>query len=302
MKNKKSIGYFQLSMGMILAGSSVVVGKMLNSYPIFFVVDISLFVAFMSIWSIARMVEGKIKISDVEKSDWKYILFQSLAGIVFFRLFMMLGVKYTSAVKSGIVLSTTPAVLAVLAWIFLKEKMTKIMVLGVAVCVSGILLINISKGSVGATEGKEVLGMFFMFLSVVSEAMFTIFRKKQSVNEKPLTSTFYVMFIAFVLLLPLGIYEYINMDKHLLSINLALPLLYYGVFASSLAYVCWFSGLAKVAANKAAGFTGLMPVASVVLACVVLGESIKPIYIVGMVLIFAGIRLITGRQKDSRSI
>ena len=298
MKNKKTLGYFQLSMGMILAGSSVVVGRMLNSYPIFFVVDISLFIAFISILPIASIAEGKINIRDVKKSDWKFILFQCLAGIVFFRIFMMLGVKYTSAVKSGIVLSTTPAVLAVLARVFLKERLTKIMSLGVAVCVAGILLINLGKGQLGGINGKEMLGMFFIFLSVVSEAMFTIFRKKQSVNEKPLTSTFYVMFMAFVILLPFGIYEYINMDKHLLSISLVLPLLYYGMFASSLAYVCWFSGLAKVAANQAAGFTGLMPVSSVVLACIVLGESIKPIYIAGMALIFAGIHLITNVQKN----
>ena len=299
MKNKKRMGYFQLSMGMILAGSSVVTGKILQSYPIFLVVDLSLIFAVIFIFPIARMIEGKIKIKEIRKSDWKYIVLQSLMGIVFFRLFMMLGLKYTSAVKAGIVLSATPAVLALLATLLLKERLTKKMVVGIAVCVTGILMINLSKGEISSFNTEELIGMCFIMLSVVSESLFTIFRKKQGKGEKPLTSTFWVMLIAFVLLLPLGINDYLSLENNIFKANFIFPVIYYGVFASSLAYVCWFSGLAKVNANEASGFTGFMPVASLILAALVLGESIKTVHIIGMACILLGINLITRKTINT---
>jgi len=296
MKNKKTLGYLQLSMGMIFAGSSVVVGKILQPYPVFFAVDLSLIIAVIFIYPIAIIVEGRIKIKEVKKSEWKYIILQSLMGIVFFRIFMMLGLKYTSAMKAGIVLSATPAVLAILARLFLKENITKIMVIGISLCVVGILLINISRIEIKSFNVNELIGMFFILISVISEAMFTIFRKKQGSGEKPLISTFLVMLIAFVLLLPLGINDFVSMDKSVLGIDIILPIVYYGVFASALAYVCWFSGLVKVNANEAAAFTGLMPIASVLLSVIVLGEKIRLVYIFGIVCILLGINLITKKK------
>lgn len=124
MKDKALIGYGMLSMGMILAGSSVVVGKILSQYPMMSVIAISLVVAVIFVIPIAYFLEGPIKFRSISQRDWLFIFLQSMSGIVLFRVFMMLGLRYTSAINAGIMLSTTPAILAISSLIILKEKLS----------------------------------------------------------------------------------------------------------------------------------------------------------------------------------
>lgn len=56
-----------------------------------------------------------------------------------------------------------------------------------------------------------------------------------------------------------------------------------------LAYICWFAGVAKIKVSVASGFMGVMPVASVLLSFLVLGEQIKWQHILGTALVIVGI-------------
>ncbi len=66
-------------------------------------------------------------------------------------------------------------------------------------------------------------------------------------------------------------------------------IVYAGIFASALAYLCWNRGVAVVGPAKAALAQYLVPVFGVVLAMLVLGETLEWFHVAGMVLIFAGI-------------
>ena len=66
-----------------------------------------------------------------------------------------------------------------------------------------------------------------------------------------------------------------------------------GTLASVLAYIFWNRSVAVVGANKAGIFVHLMPVFSIILAFIFLGETLAVYHMVGMILIFSGIYLTT---------
>ncbi|MGB8425338.1 MAG: DMT family transporter, partial [Desulfobacterales bacterium] len=68
---------------------------------------------------------------------------------------------------------------------------------------------------------------------------------------------------------------------------------YIALFASVLAYIFWNRAVATIGANKAGIFVHLMPVFSITLAFIFLGERLQAYHTPGIALILGGIILTT---------
>ncbi|HNS08375.1 MAG TPA: DMT family transporter [Candidatus Ozemobacteraceae bacterium] len=77
---------------------------------------------------------------------------------------------------------------------------------------------------------------------------------------------------------------------------LALTML--GIFCTGVAYIIYFRIIATAGATNALLVTLMIPVSALLLASTVLGETLKPNDILGMLLIFSGLLIIDGRLVD----
>lgn len=291
---KEHLAYIQLSMAMFFAGSTVVAGKYMIDIPIFISQSISLIFAIIVIFPLAYFKEGRHNKLTISRKDWVLLFLQGLTGIFLFRIFILLGLRLTSAIESGIIMSTTPAILALFSFLFLRERITKQVLIGILISVLGIVLLNtngthLKVGSSTAT----ILGNLFVLCAVIGEVLFTIFRKRQSFDTHPLTTTAFVILFAFIVFLPVGIYQSFSYNWHLITPMQLLPMFYYGAVCSAIGYTCWFSGLSKIDVSVAAGFSGVMPISSVTLSVIFLGEQFTWQHLFGMLLALIGIYTIT---------
>ncbi|MDF2614296.1 MAG: protein of unknown function transrane [Clostridia bacterium] len=280
---KNAAAYLQLALGMFLAGSTVVVSKYISDIPIFISQATSLIFSIIILFPTAYIKEGGFKTLSASKKDWTLMFFQSVTGLVLFRILIFLGLRYTSAVAAGIISSTTPVILVLFSTVFLKERLRKQVLIGVIMCMAGMVLIN--TGEEVKTFGEishSLLGNGLVLLAMISEAAFTILRKKQTHQHRPITVCLIIMVFAFLLTLPGAIYQMQNFRDYDIEILKIIAMIYYGVFGSAAAYICWLSGIAKVDASIAAGFSGIMPVSSVVLSMLFLKEKIVWQYLLGM--------------------
>lgn len=292
---KNYLAYLELTLAMFFAGSTVVVGKYLLDVPVFISQAISLLFAVSVLLPIAHLREGSIKSFKVNKRDTILLFFQAVTGLFLFRIFILIGLRYTSAITSGIIMSTTPVVLTLFAFVFLKEKLYKRSLLGIVICMGGMMIINI-RGAEASPQGIQLpfAGSSFILLAVVGEVLFTILRKKQSFEDKPITVSACIMFIAFLLFLPAAFYQLKTFNISSLGTTEILAIVYYGVCGSAIAYVCWFSGIAKVDVSVAAGFSGIMPLSSVVLSVLLLKEKVGWQHLIGMLMTIVSIYMIAG--------
>jgi len=292
---KNYLAYLELTLAMFFAGSTVVVGKYIAEIPIFISQAISLIFAVIILFPIAHLREGNIKSFKVNRRDALLIFFQAVTGLFLFRIFILMGLRYTSAIESGILMSTTPMFLTLFAFIFLKEKLYKKSLFGILICMGGMMIIN-TRGGGAAVQGSwpSLAGNGLILLAVVGEVFFTILRKKQSFSDKPITTSAYIMLIAFLLFLPAALYQLKDFDLAALGTIKILAMIYYGVFGSAIAYVCWFSGIAKVNVSVAAGFTSVMPLSSVLLSVLLLKEKLEWQHLIGMFMTLISIYIITG--------
>ncbi len=296
---KRLVPYLQLCLAAIIIGSSVVAGKLLSSgFPIFLSQALCLVIAASVLFPAARWLEGGL--SKIRPRDLGLLFLQAFSGLFLFRVFLLYGLKYTSATESGIITSSTPAAVVILSFIFLKERISWNKIAGTAATVSGILVINLlGLSSDSPTNASSLTGNLLILLAVICEASLVILRKFNSVSVPPVTGAAFVALFSFFLFLPFAVREGAAFDIRSLSLSQGLLIAYYGLVVTALAYILWFSGVSKVPASTAAVYTGCIPVSSILLSSLFLKEAFTGFHLAGICLVLAGILFISlSRPRD----
>lgn len=291
-----------LTLAMSIAGSAVVAGKLLvGSMPVFLAAGLGLgaglLVMLPQLW--LRREKGAL-----DGRTHATLALQALCGIALYRICTFEGLRFTSAASAGLMSSAAPAVIGLLAWGMLRERPPLRRIAGIA-CVSlGLLAINLTpfltaQGAAGADAAqasggeawRTLLGNGLVLAAVLCEAAFSVLSKARCCPMSPLRRTTIVSFYAFIMLLPMALFEARNFDFTSLSASAIWGLAYYGAAVSYLSYVLWFRGIAQVQASAAAAFTGLVPLSGVALSWLVLGEQILWTHLAGLACVTAGIWL-----------
>ena len=280
-------GLLEVVLAMAFAGSSVVVGKLLATrVPVFLSVELSLCAALVAIlpaqW--ARRQELRL----LGRRELAYMLLQALFGIVLFRVLTLYGLHFTTALSAGIITSAAPAVMALLASTLMRERLSPGAVAGLALCVVGLLAVNLRGLSPGPGRGS-LGGNLLVLAATVCEALLTIFRKRSGGRIGSVTNTTVLVGISAVLMLPFALGDLGRFPLRQIDPVAWLSILYYGAVATVIAYVLWGHGALRIPANRTGIATAALPVTAVILSALVLGEPLQPTHVAGSVTVIAGI-------------
>ena len=135
-------------------------------------------------------------------------------------------------------------------------------------------------------DGWVLLAMtFYAFYSA-------LLRLRPDVHPLSLLSATFM--VGTMILLPLYLWEHLNVRAVQLNGVTLATLAYTALFPSLLAYLCFNRAVALMGANKAGQFINLMPVFGTVLAVLFLGERLQTAHFVGAAFIATGLWLIYG--------
>ena len=290
--NKQIQAYVYLTLAMIIVGSSVVVGKLVvSSFPVFLAAGLRFAVGTVVLLPWLWLREG-LSLPKLSKREWLILFLQALAGSFLFTVFLFYGLKLVDAAEAGIITSTAPAVIGILSFLFLRERLTFSKIAGITLAVVGVLL---STG-VGSDETGQQASIWFGYLlvfgAVVGEASFTILRKSLPDDISPLFTATMMSLFSFVLFLPLAVWEGMRFDLTAVSPSNWFLIVYYGVVVTAVAFFFWFQGVTHVSGSTAAIFTGIAPISTVILSYIVLQEAFQWAHIWGGLCVLAGIGLI----------
>lgn len=279
--------YVCLALSMCMVGGNIGIGKLvLSQMPVF------LFAAVRFLIAIVVLLPGLLRPAfrqGLNKEAGRGLFLQSFFGCFLFSLFMLYGVTFTSAISAGIITSALPSLIALLACVMLREKISRYGLFAIGFAAFGIALLNLQ--DVGASGSSSVIGNLLVFGAVLSEALFAIYSRRLSMTVHPWSMAFGVNVVGFLLFAPLAIPQALVFDWGAPSSQLWYWVLFYSVTASVLSFLLWYRGVSQVPANVAGLFTGLMPVSAAVLGVLVLGERLSWGHGVGMAMVIAAILL-----------
>lgn len=229
---------------------------------------------------------------------WPTLWLMGLIGVALYYLTFNLGMVYISASQGALVQSSIPAMTALVAVLWLRERATGLRWLGIGMSVAGVLIV-FSGG--GADNGEStLLGNVLIFISVICWGLYTALAKRVAEFDS-LVITVAVTGTGTVLLLPLVGYELFTIHAAGESLRPLPPMgwagvLYLGAVASGVAYLLYNASLRHLDASAVGVFANLIPIVGVLTGVAVLGEPLSTRAIVGGLVVMLGV-WITSRSE-----
>lgn len=293
---KKSRASFTQSMtclmlAQIMVGISIVFSKyVLSSIPVIFILAIRFALASLILLGLHWLSPGKklpmySYFSQLKRRDWLFILAQALCAGVLFNFLMLCGLHYTDANVAGIITSALPAIIAIMSWLLLGEKISGKKAVCVSFATIGLVVIAGEKlGDIKTTH--SFLGDSLVLASLLPEATYYILSKIH-VNRLPV---FFISSLlnginAVLLLCCLGFTSWDGLTIHALD---WLILIILGL-SSGLFYAFWNFGSKNVDGAMASLCTAVMPLATVLIAWLFLGEELSLGQMLGMSMVILSI-------------
>ena len=224
------------------------------------------------------------------------LLILAFTGIAVFQSLVYLGLRSTTAVNAVLINSSIPLFILLCSWVIERERASPRQIAGMLLSLAGILVI-LSRGSPGALLELEVhAGDAWILLAMPVWGIYSVHLKRRPAELGGLPFLFVISLAGVVMLLPFTSLAAAQRPLAFPTAAEALGVLYMGLMASVVAFICWNRGVAAIGAN-AAGFTvHLLPAFGTLLAIAFLGETFAPFHAAGIATILAGVLLATLRK------
>ncbi len=227
----------------------------------------------------------------IEKKTKKYILLTGLTFAINILLFAV-GIQYTSVIMSQIIYVPSGLLVAIIGFIFLKEKLSKNEVAGLILSLVGMAVLI--QGSIKTQDtlsfGKPI-GNVLIVVGLFSWSLYLVFSRKLSKTYSPLTINFFSFTITLLLSLPFAIFEYsirpFNLSQVTLSGILGLAGL---VILSSIAFYFFYQWVIKYTSAFISSLVlYIIPIFAAVFGTLFFSEKLTTTLVLGSLLIFFGV-------------
>lgn len=225
------------------------------------------------------------------KQHWPMLILFGFLGVCNYNLFLYIGLTSTSVTNAVLLNSLMPVMILITARILLGSSTSKLQNAGILISTLGAIVI-VSRGSLDTLLHLTISkGDLWIITAAVSWAIYSVMiSKRPAMNILSFFAT--TAIIGTLIQLPLYLLFSTSQLASLTTENWG-AIIYMGIFASIGAFICWNLGIQKLGAATAGHFIHLLPVFSIFLSTLFLGERIEGFHGVGILLIFTGIATAT---------
>ena len=228
--------------------------------------------------------------------SWRPILAAAACGVLGFNTLAFVGLSFTPASDSALIVPTTIPMATALFATLIHERLTSRKLLGFGVASVGAAFVIVG-GQLGAGEqsSARLIGDLLSFGAAAAWAASLTIGAVALRKETVLGFVTFMVLIGTALLLPLGVLAQGYRDLPSWGSTTWLAAGFLGVFSTALAFVLFFWAVHRFGPSLAALVSYLTPIATLVLAFLILGERPLPLQLVGGAVIVVGVRLAARR-------
>lgn len=242
----------------------------------------------------------------------KSLVVAGAVGLALYSTVFYIGMSWAGvALGNVIALGSAPLFAGLIEWVIDKQRPTGMWLLATAITVAGgVMLVsgrNFGEDGKGIIRdsGMVVAGVCLALLAGFAYALYTYMANKlmkphstrpQGLGHRPVIST--IQLVSAVPLLLLLIALVLSNPGQFADVPLAIPVMaYLAIFPTAVGHLLLAVGLGAMPASRAAVYTLFEPVVAVILAVLVVGEVITPLGWVGLVVVLAGLVMLSREKR-----
>jgi drug/metabolite transporter (DMT)-like permease len=291
------IAYGCLALSMALTGSYVALSKpLVAALPVFLLSWMRFGIAAIAMLPWLRKPADEAPLTAQTR---RLLFLESFVGNFLFSICMLYGVSMTSAVSAGVILAGIPAVIALMSWLFLGERISRRMWAAAACAVLGLIVLALARSDVFARHGATAdatppqawLGNLLVFGAVVCEGGYAVIGKKLTGALGPKRISSLINLWGFVLMTPFGLALALEFDFGAVGTGIWLLLVFYALAASMGTVWLWMTGTRHLPAAQGGIFTVMLPISAALVGMLALGETMTGLQLLAFAIALFGVFL-----------
>jgi drug/metabolite transporter (DMT)-like permease len=239
------------------------------------------------------IVAARRQFKSVTRKDLAQFLLLGFLGITLHQWLQSNALLTSQATTTGWIITTTPAFIALLGSIFLRERIGFAGVAGIVIATFGVLLV-VARGDPRAIMVGTLAapGDVLILISALNWAVFSVLSRHAIKRHPAALMMFYVMLLGWILITALFAAESGFRGVTPSSGSGLAALLFLGLVCSGVAYAFWFDALERLPASRVGAFLYFEPLVTVAVAACVLGEPVRIGTMIGGAIILFGVWLV----------
>lgn len=202
-----------------------------------------------------------------------------------------IGMSYTSASKSSLLVNLTVVWVALLTPVLLKKKIGRKKIIGIIFSLAGIVLVTTNLDFQSLRNGT-IFGDFIVIAAGLLWAFFIIYNKSLVVESKNLMAELtWLLFFTMIPLIPIIPFSAKNFLT--LPFNAWVTVFYTAIFCWNIPYYIWSKGLKKISPITSSIILLNEILVSIIISTFFLGESVTALTGIGALLISSAILLVS---------
>ena len=291
------IAYGCLALSMSLTGSYVALSKpLVAALPVFLLAWMRFGIAAIAMLPWLRKPPGEAPLTAQTR---RLLFLESFVGNFLFSICMLYGVSMTSAVSAGVILAGIPAVIALMSWLFLGERISRRMWAAACCAVLGLVVLALARADFFAarsaadapTSPTAWLGNLLVFGAVVCEGGYAVIGKKLTGTLGPKRISSLINLWGFVLMTPFGLAMALEFEFAAVGPGIWVLLVFYALAASMGTVWLWMTGTRHLPAAQGGIFTVMLPISAALVGVLALGETMTGLQLLAFAIALFGVFL-----------
>ncbi|MBM3856735.1 MAG: DMT family transporter [Verrucomicrobia bacterium] len=225
-----------------------------------------------------------------KSGDWFSLIVMGVTGFTIYNFCINVGEQTITAGTAALIGAFLPIGNTLGAAFFLNEKLSPTRLTGILIAFAGVAVTSL--GAQGHFEFS--FGAFLVFIAVLSASVYGVLTKYMVKSYPPLDVVSWAMWAGTLGLLPLGhgLVARVQEVPWLATLNVILL----GILPGAMCYACFTFALSRVPVAKASTSMFFMPITSILLGWLLLGELPSSIAIAGGVVTIMGAYIVNTKR------
>ncbi len=240
----------------------------------------------------ALTVREKVK----DPRDYWAFAYCAIFGVVLNQLLFFKGLSITNAINISIIMTSSPILVLIVSSLVLKEKITVLKMLGIALGLTGAILLIGGRGLSFSSE--TVVGDLLILGNATSYGIYLVMVKPLMRKYESLTVVKWIFLFGCIGVFPFGIGEFMIIDWEALPAYAIWILVFIVVGVTFMAYLINAWGLRYVNASVVAFYIYLQPVLTSMIAISLGQDQLTLSKVIYSCLILLGVYLVSKPRKQ----